>query len=88
MAEEKKAAKKAAKKASSAKKGPAKKAGAKKAGKKAGGAKKAAGVKAASSAKRRPTHAEIAEHAYYLAEREGGTPEDNWLRAERELSER
>jgi hypothetical protein len=81
MAEEKKAAKKAAKKATSAKKAGAKKAGAKKAG-----AKKAAPAKkAVSSSKRAPTHAEIAEHAYYIAEREGGSPEDNWLRAEREL---
>lgn len=75
---EKKAGKKAgAKKASSAKKAaPAKK---------ATGAKKASSAKEASSGARRPTHQEIAEHAYYIAEREGGTPEDNWLRAEREL---
>jgi hypothetical protein len=32
-----------------------------------------------------PTHAEIAERAYYIYEREGGDQEENWLRAEREL---
>jgi len=76
---EKKAAKKAgAKKASSAKKAGAKKAG--------GGAKKAAGAKKASSSKRgAPTHAQIAQRAYEIHEREGGNHEDNWHRAEREL---
>jgi hypothetical protein len=85
MAEKKAAKKTGVKKASSAKKAaPAKKvAGAKKATAK----KAASSAKAATSAKRRPTHDEIAERAYYISEREGGTPDDNWLRAERELSE-
>jgi hypothetical protein len=90
MAEEKKAGKKkaaaagkkaAGKKASSAKKAaPAKKA--------AGAAKKATTKKATSSARaeaREPTREEIAERAYQIHEREGGEPEHNWLRAEREL---
>jgi hypothetical protein len=94
VAEKKKAVKKAAgsKKATSAKKA---------APKKAAGAKKAGAKKAASTSSPRvtagggmsgeggtPAHADIAERAYYISEREGGTPEDNWLRAERELREK
>jgi hypothetical protein len=86
---EKKAAKKAAKKATSAKKAaPAKKAGAAK--KKAAPAKKAlsSSKKAAPApTKRKPEHQEIAEHAYHIHEREGGDAVENWLRAERELSD-
>ena len=72
------------KRASSAKKrAPAKKAaGAKKAAKKA--------VKKATSSQRARAgagHAEIAERAYYIHERDGGDAVDNWLRAERELNE-
>ena len=93
MAEEKKARKAApGKKASSAKNAapankaaPAKKAAtsakrapAKKAAKST--AKKAAGTTAAS-------HEDIAAHAYYIHEREGGDATENWLRAESELSE-
>ena len=33
-----------------------------------------------------PTHDAIAERAYHIFEREGGDHEQNWLRAERELS--
>jgi Protein of unknown function (DUF2934) len=36
-------------------------------------------------ASKAPTHAEIAERAYYIYESEGGDQESNWLRAEREL---
>jgi len=78
MAEEKKAAKKAAKK-TSAKKAPAKKAGssAKASAKKAGSsAKGASAKKRAASGGRAPSHAEIAERAYYIHEREGGSHEE------------
>lgn len=79
-----------AKKGLGAKKAPAKKAssakklaGAKKLG---GGAKKAA-KKATSSprAAGRPSHDEIATAAYHRWERDGGSAEQNWLDAEREL---
>ena len=82
----KKGVKKAGKKGSSAKKAaPAKKAG-------PGGTKaaKKAAKKATSSpraAKGAPTHAEIAERAYYIQQHSGGSAEENWHQAERELSE-
>jgi hypothetical protein len=78
MAEKKAGAKK---KASSSKKAaPAKKAA-------AGAKKKAPAKKRATSSKRAaPTHDEIARRAYEIHERDGGNHEDNWLRAERELS--
>lgn len=64
--------------------------------KKAGAAKKAAGTKKAARAGKKATssprtanagHADVAERAYYIHEREGGDAVDNWLRAERELNE-
>ena len=78
---EKKAAKKAgAKKSSSAKKTTT--------AKKAGPVKQGAKKKASSSprAAGTPTHDEIAQRAYEIHQREGGHHEENWLRAERELS--
>jgi len=89
VAEEKKARKAAPgkKKASSAKKAaPAKKA--------ATSAKRAPAKKAAKSSAKKAasgaaavTHEDIAQHAYHIHEREGGDANENWLRAERELSE-
>jgi hypothetical protein len=87
VAEEKKAAKKAgAKKASSAKKSGA-------GARKAGAAKKAGAKKAATSSKRTGaagsvSHEQIAQRAYQIHERgHGGDAVENWLQAERELSE-
>ncbi|MEA2482451.1 MAG: hypothetical protein QOC55_398 [Thermoleophilaceae bacterium] len=93
MAEEKKARKAApGKKASSAKKAaPAKKAGETK--KASTSAKRAPAKKAAKSTAKKAAgttavaHEDIAAHAYYIHEREGGDATENWLRAERELSE-
>ena len=84
---EKPAKKAAAKKA--AKKAPAKKAGAKKsaAKKAAPGGRAATSSPRARGAKRAPTREEIEQRAYYIGESEGGDPVENWLRAERELSE-
>jgi Protein of unknown function (DUF2934) len=66
-----------------------KKAGAKKkatsAKKSAAGAKKKASSSPRAAMKSRPTHEAIAKRAYEIHEREGGHPEENWLRAEREL---
>ena len=90
MAEEKKAGRKKAaspKKAAPAKRSaPAKKAAPTK--KSTASAKKAATKKATSSpraATREPTHEVIAERAYQIHEREGGSHDENWLRAEQEL---
>jgi hypothetical protein len=91
MAEEKKPGRKKA--ASPKKAAPAKRSAssAKKAAptkKSTGSAKKAATKKATSSpraATREPTHEEIAERAYQIHEREGGSHDENWLRAEQEL---
>jgi hypothetical protein len=75
----KKAAKKAAKKGSSAKKAAA--------AKKPAGAKRVASSAKAAVGKRTPAHDEIAVQAYHIYERDGGDAVENWLRAERELSD-
>lgn len=48
-------------------------------------AKTAAPAPAKAKAPYQPTQEEIAARAYEIYQREGGTEQDNWFRAEREL---
>jgi hypothetical protein len=50
--------------------------------------KPAAPIVAKASSSYKPTQEEIAARAYEIYEREGGSEQENWLRAERELLSR
>ena len=49
--------------------------------------KRATTAKPRTARRRKPSHAEISERAYFISLQDGGTDEfGNWLRAERELT--